>query len=57
MELAGINEVSVGINYLAYANGYWEWDTPAYKTIVFSGEQTLSQEFYNWFIANAIKVS
>ena len=48
---------SDGTNDPAYANGYWEWDTPAYQTIVFSGEQTVSQEFYNWFTANASKVS
>ena len=46
-----------GMGEAAYANGYWEWETPAYQTIIFTGEQTVSQEFYNWFTANATKIS
>ena len=31
------------------------WSNEAYRTITFDGEQTVSQEFYEWFIANAVK--
>lgn len=34
-----------------YDNGVWH--NEAYRTITFDGTQTVSQEFYDWFIANA----
>ncbi len=36
-------------------NGYWYDD--ANRTIMFTHEQQVSTEFYNWFIANATKIS
>lgn len=48
------NYVTDGGDYnLVYENG---WDNEAYRTITFDGEQTVSQEFYEWFTANAKQV-
>lgn len=41
----------------AYYNEYdREWYDEAYKTITFEGEQSVSQQFVDWFIANATEV-
>lgn len=31
------------------------WTSQAYRTIAFDGVQTVSKEFYNWLVANAVK--
>ena len=36
-------------------DGYWEDDK--HRTITFTREQQVSMEFWNWFTANATKIS
>ncbi|MBR2870486.1 MAG: hypothetical protein IKB98_03835, partial [Clostridia bacterium] len=50
----------IGIEYL-YANSTItvyavdRWEDESYRTITFDGEQTVDKDFYDWFIANAVK--
>ncbi len=62
-----VNFTSNGIAYtsiwcevgtVVYGNTYvydMGWTNEAYRTITFDGVQTVSKEFYEWFVANAVQ--
>lgn len=37
--------------------GYTGWISAVWRTVTFDGTQTVSKEFYEWFTANAQKVT